>query len=305
LRSWSQGATWWRYESCAKDDGGKAFLEVKANGVVEAHLGFIHQSERKKARAGNMGATGDEPKSAARPELTAPLANYVEIVRHAAVRAALASAPKVALRVATAHLIAGGQHWQVKAAPRSAETKAVAAATDGLASDAAFADMRAAAWRLLLPEAGKKAKVKSEALVGQRRLSKTEVYARLAAMDDEDVMRVLAVAMAESLAVGTLRVDTLGAELAVDVPQVWTPDETLFALMRDRVALDALLADVAGQDVAGQDVANCHLTATGTKVRAVLRNAAGEKPRWVPKWFAFPQGGYTDRRLTQRAKAEA
>ncbi len=291
---------WWRYESCAKEDGGRAFLEVKANGLVEAHLGFIHQSERKKARAGSEGAAGDEPKCAARPELTSPLANYVDIVRDAAVRAALATAPQVALRVIAAHLMSGGQHWQVKATPRRAESKAVVGATDALASDAAFGDMREAAWRLLLPEAGKKAKLRSEPLVGQRRLSMSEVYARLVALGNADVMQILAVVMAESLAAGTMLVDTLGTELAVEVSKVWTPDETLFALMRDRVVLGAMLTEVAGQDVA-----NCHLTATGTKVRAVLRNAAGEKPQWVPKWLTFPQAGYTERRLTQRAKAEA
>jgi ParB family chromosome partitioning protein len=119
-------------------------------------------------------------------------------------------------------------------------------------------------------------------------------------MDDADVMQLLAVGMAESLAVGTMLIDSLGAELAVDVAQGWSPDETLFALTRDRTALGAMLAEVAGQEVA-----NCHLTATGAKMRAVLRNAAAEMPQWCPRWFSFPQGGYTERRLTQRSKAEA
>ena len=127
-----------------------------------------------------------------------------------------------------------------------------------------------------------------------------DVYARLVAFDDAEVMQLLGMVMAEALAVGTGMVDVVGAQLGVEVAQTWVPDAALFDLVRDRAVLTALLTDAAGSDVA-----NCHLTTTGTKVRRVLRNAAAEKPQWLPRWFAFPQGGYTERRLTQRSKAEA
>jgi ParB family chromosome partitioning protein len=298
----SRRVDWWRYESCEKADGGKAFLDVHADGRVELREGLLHQNERRKVRAADDGTPGEGSAPVARPELTAPLANYIDIVRHAAVRAALATAPDVALRLVVAHIIAGGMHWQVKAAPRSADSKAVASATQALAADATLAARREEAWLLLLPDAGRKrlAKLRAIALTGQREVSMRDVYARLVALGDTEVMQLLAMVMAEALAVGTEMVDVAGAQLGIDVAQTWVPDAALFDLVRDRAVLTALLTDVAGSDVA-----NCHLTTTGTKVRAVLRNAAAEKRGWLPKWFAFPQAGYTDRRLIQRRKAEA
>jgi ParB family chromosome partitioning protein len=264
--------------------------------------GLLHQNERRKARETDDGTPGEGAAPLARPELTAPLTNYIDIVRHAAVRVALATAPNVALRLAVAHIIAGGMHWQVKAAPRNTDTKAVALATQTLAADATLEARREEAWQLLLPDAGRKrlAKLRTIALTGQREVSMRDVYARLVVLDDAEVMQLLAMVMAEALAVGTGMVDVVGAQLGIDVAQTWVPDAVLFDLVRDRAVLTALLADVAGSDVA-----NCHLTTTGTKVRAVLRNAAAEKRGWLPRWFAFPQVGYTDRRLTQRSKAEA
>ena len=56
----------------------------------------------------------DEAASPERPELSAPLANYIDLVRHSAVRLAVANAPKIALRLMLAHVIAGASRWRIE-----------------------------------------------------------------------------------------------------------------------------------------------------------------------------------------------
>ena len=46
-------------------------------------------------------------------------------------------------------------------------------------------------------------------------------------------------------------------------------------------------------------------TATGSKLRTIIGNAMENKDGWVPRWMAFPQRGYSKRRLTKQAKLAA
>lgn len=75
-------------------DGGEAFIEVPANGEVEAYQGYrayqdAHDATKENgARNGNgEGAKGGAP--AARHELTNAAENYLALHRHAIVRAEL------------------------------------------------------------------------------------------------------------------------------------------------------------------------------------------------------------------------
>jgi GTP-binding protein LepA len=43
-----------------------------------------------------------------------PLTNYIDLVRHSAVRLAVANAPKIALRLMLAHVIAGASRWRIE-----------------------------------------------------------------------------------------------------------------------------------------------------------------------------------------------
>jgi ParB family chromosome partitioning protein len=118
-------------------------------------------------------------------------------------------------------------------------------------------------------------------------------------------MGLLAVVVAESLAVGTGIVDVLGTQLKVDVLKGWQPDDTLFQLIRDKEALGAMLAEVAGKQAS-----ETHLTATGAKKKGIIRmaldgNGRAKKDNWKPKWMAFPQAGYTKRALTSKTKSGA
>ena len=98
------------------------------------------------------------------------------------------------------------------------------------------------------------------------------MFARLLDMTDAQVLQVLAVVMAETLAAGTDLIDTLGQRLGVDCLRHWQPDETFFALVKDREAVSGMLADVIGETAAAS-----YLTDTGTKKKALIAQGAGRR----------------------------
>lgn len=230
-----------------------------------------------------------EAQPAARPEMSAPLANYVDIVRHSAVRLAVASAPKVALRLVLAHMIGGGQHWRVQAEPQTPHNEAIAALRETLPTQTRFTELR----RDAIARFG----LEDEALLvpdhdGARTAA---VFERLMELTDKDVIALLAVAMAETLAMGTDLIDLLGARLAVDIARHWQPDDLFFDLARDREVVGAMLIDVIGETTA-----RSYLTETGTKKKALIRKALAGDGRtkvdgWLPRYMQFPQEQYTGR----------
>lgn len=285
----------WDYEQVAKADGGEAYIVVEPDGHVTIHKGLRQRGDGKRARRAphETDGNGEHVVPVERPELSAPLANYVDLVRHSAVRLAVADAPDVALRLMLAHAIGGGRWWRVEAEPRQPATDEIGAALDGIASEAAFAKKRAKAAKLLHDDTHGGAVVAHD-VTGART---ADVFARLLAMTDAQVMHVLAVVMAETLAVGTALIDTLGQNLKVDCLRHWQPDEPFFALVRDREAVSGMLAEVIGTQAA-----NSYLTETGPKKKAIIRNAlAGvgrtKKENWTPRYMAFAQAQYTGRAL--------
>jgi len=302
----------WQYEKRARAKGGRAIIAVLPNGEVAIHKGLIRKGERRRPKGeGKAPEARDDAQVSQevrpeRPELSGPLSNYVELVRHAAVRVALTSAPQTALRVAVAQLIAGSTHWRIEPETRRPGSAAIGEATASLAADTVFETAHEEARSLL----GKKT-VEAHAAAGGLvshcyNTDRTPaVYARLAELSDAEVMKLLSLAVAETLAVGTALVDKLGAELNVDVLTHWQPNDTLLSLIRDKEALGTMLAEVAGEHAA-----YTHLTATGAKKKQIIRMALDGKGRirkegWKPRWMAFPQGQYTTRALTARGKSGA
>ena len=132
-----------------------------------------------------------------------------------------------------------------------------------------------------------------------------DMLAKLMELSDKDVLRILAVVMAETLASGTALIDALGQRLAVDVAKHWQPDDTFFALVRDREAVGGMLAEVIGAREA-----DSYLTATGTKKKEIIRMALTGTGRakvegWLPRYMRFRQGKYTERTLGARVRAAA
>jgi ParB family chromosome partitioning protein len=288
----------WEYEHVAKADGGEVYIVVEPDGQVTVHKGLKHRDEVRRAkRAGTSNGGAPDAARVERPEMTAPLANYVDLVRHSAVRLAVAGTSAVALRLMLAHAIGGGRWWAVEAEPRRAASEDIAAALAGLKSETAFARKQAKVAKLL---GG--APIVTHDATGART---AEVFARLLELTDAQVMQVLAVVMAETLAVGTGLIDTLGQHLKIDCLEHWQPDGTFFALVKDREAVTAMLSEVIGEQAA-----NSYLTEPGIKKKDIIRKALAGEGRtrvegWRPRYMAFAQTQYTARALMHAARQAA
>ena len=106
--------------------------------------------------ADRRGRQQRERRRVERPEMSAPLASYVDLVRHSAVRLAVADAPDIALRLMLAHAIGGGRWWKVEAEPQRPATPAIGEAVAALASEGAFAKRRAKAAKLSAHRSGRR-----------------------------------------------------------------------------------------------------------------------------------------------------
>ncbi|MGB3469279.1 MAG: ParB/RepB/Spo0J family partition protein [Erythrobacter sp.] len=277
----------WEYERRPKSKGGRVYIQLRAQGEVVFHEGFVSRAE---AQAAERRARGQEEKPA-RPELTSTLASYIDLHRHAAVSARLAAEPSVALRVMVAHAIAGSPLWSVRAADLSSRNEKTAASLAASPALAALAEKRRAVLELLNMDTARES-------VCQDRYGSdcVPILHRLMLLDDARVMQVLALVMAETLSPGSAVIEYLGERLAIDMADHWQADEGFFALLRDKEVLVALLGEVGSEAVA-----SANATQTGPTLKGLIADhliGANERPvttRWVPRWMVFPPSAYTER----------
>lgn len=304
----------YNHVSLSKSKGGHVFISVRSNGEVEVHKGLISHAEMKKLerKADKETAPGDvdaehQADTASRPELSEPLGNYIDLVRHSAVRAELAKTPSLALRLAVAQLIAGSQHWSISAEDRRSANDAIAKAVKDLPADKAFKEIRAKA-KALLPNLKHDASYMADkdAIRSPSHGARvTAILAHLQTLSDNDVLAILAALTAETLALGTTVVDVLGQTMGVDITKTWQPDDAFFDLNRDREVINAMLSEVIGKEAAAS-----YLTGTGKSKKEIIRKALTGDGRkkvegWLPRWMAFPGKAYTKRPLTKRPKPTA
>jgi ParB family chromosome partitioning protein len=273
----------WEHEHTPKRKGGKVFVSVSHRGEVQFHEGYLTTKE---ARSKEKGLVADKP---ARPELSSATARYVDLHRHAVVRATLASRLMVALRVMVAHVIAGSPNWRIGVDRQHAPSDAIAESVEVSSAEAGFDGKRRAVLDLLGFHSEAPHDVGGD--VGDQGV--TGLFLRLCALSDKDVLDILVVVMGETLDVGTSLIEALGVHLAIDMADHWQADAALLDGIRDKAVLNAMLADVAG-DV----VAQANGQATGKVQRQIiadcLAGASGRAKveRWVPRWMAFPPDAY-------------
>jgi ParB family chromosome partitioning protein len=278
----------WEFEKAGKRKGGRVYIDVRATGEVTFHEGYLSAKEARRV------ARGEAPEVAktARPEMTATMQTYLDLHRHAAVRAALLTAPGVALRLMVAHAIAGSHLWRVTPEPQSTQNDAVRESLETCRGETMFDERRRAVLAVLgfSPE--------EPTVVGGagRGDGVADIFARLIELPDTVIMEVLTIVMGETLASGSAAVGVLGLQIGVDMADWWQADTAFFDLIRDREVLVRIVGDVAGETVA---TANA-----GEKTKALKRivadhlNGADDRrkvERWVPRWLAFPAAGYTAR----------
>lgn len=281
----------WDHRTCPKEHGGKVFITVSHQGEVSEHEGYITNAEAKcREKAAQAKAGEEQPK----PELTKPAQNYVDLHRHAAVRADLLGNAGLALRLTVAHMLAGSDLWNVCAEPQKVAKPEIAESLCANAGQSAF-------------EAEREAIVALVDVQMQNTWSSTpsvrEVFARLVEMTEDDVTRVLTFVMAETLSVHSPLIDTLGTKLGTDMRRHWTPDTTFFGLVKDKTVLNTMVGEYAGEAVADGNADQ------PAKTQRTILNACVDGTRaladsnWTPRFMAFPQGSYLDDQATVEAVA--
>jgi ParB family transcriptional regulator, chromosome partitioning protein len=281
----------WEHEKVSKKKGGHVFVTVSARGEVETFEGYLPAKKARQVQAESGRDVGEEAVAAARPEVSAALQNYIDLHRHSAVRQALIGVPDVALRLVIATALCGSPLWQVRAEPQTAKATAIGESLAASPAQDAFLRRRAEIVTLLGLDDEDAALVQ-----GGGEGAAARVFATLLKLPNADVMRVLAVLAADTLAAGGALVEAVGAQLKVDVAASWQADQAFFDLVREKSVVNAMLAEVAGKAVADGNVAE-KLKTQKQIVRDCLDGANGpaQVAAWLPGWLAFPPRGYTAR----------
>ncbi|CAN5319176.1 ParB/RepB/Spo0J family partition protein [soil metagenome] len=293
----------WEYEEAAKRKGGRVYVDVRGNGEVSFHEGYVSRKEA--ARAAKSGGAGTAEKPA-RPEVTAIMQTYIDLHRHAAVSAALIGHPQVALRLMVAHAIGGSPLWSVKPDPRSARNELIAESVEGSKGEAEL-DARRRAVLVVLGFDHERATVTR---YNSDDSSVTALFLRLLDLPDPVVMEVMTIVMAETLASGSAVIEVVGLHLDIAMKDWWEADAAFFELIRDREVLTAIVAEVAGDLVARSNRNEKSKTLKGI-VRDHLEGTNGRDKveGWVPRWMGFPPTAYTTRggvgTVSAHARAEA
>lgn len=279
----------WEYEKAPKRKGGRVYIDVRGNGEVTFHEGYVTRKEARRLEKGEPLGTGQK---SPRPEVTSTMQTYIDLHRHAAVRAALTRHPKVALRLMVAHAIVGSHLWRVTPEPQTTRNDEVRESLETCRGEADFDEKRRAVLSLLDFSA------EEPTVTGGNGdgFGLVSVFLHLLGLPDRAVMDVIACLIGETLAVGSAAVEAVGQEIGVDMARYWEADEAFLSLIRDREVLTAIVAEVAGETVAR---ANAGEKAKTLKT-IVANHLAGADGRakvehWVPKWMVFPPAAYTTR----------
>jgi ParB family chromosome partitioning protein len=276
----------WEHERRPRKKGGKVYIAVSHRGDVTFHEGYVSLRE---ARRQDNNEASEKPR---RAELTAPLQNYIDLHRHAVVRAKVAGKPMLSLRLVLAHAIIGSGLWNVRIEPQRSLTDAIAESVETCASETLFDVQR----RAVLGSLGFDAEAPTVANGYDGTSGISGLFMRLLALPDEAILEALAIVMAETLEAGTALIETLGRHLQIDMADAFEADDALLGLIKDREVLDGMVAEVAGREAA-----EANAKATGKVKRQIVAdclagaNGRMKVERFVPRWMAFPPSAYTQR----------
>jgi len=283
----------WDHAHAGKRRGGRIYVEVRESGEVSFHEGFVTSKEAKRLSSGGGDGEGDAGVAKpVRPEVSGPLNAYIDLHRHAAVRADLASHGGVALRAMLAHIVAGADLWRVDVEAQRAPKEDIAESVEGCSAEAAFDLKRRAVLALL----GFDAEAPTVTGRPMHRPPFAPLFARLLDLPDPVVMEIVAIVMGETLQAGSEAVEMIGVHLGTDMRQHWSADAAFFDQLRDREVLLAITGEVAGPEVAAANAGE-----KGRALKAIIAdclegaNGRAKAEPWVPQWMAFPPSAYTTR----------
>ena len=279
----------WDHEKAPKRKGGRVYLDLRQTGEVVVHEGYVTRAEARRRDTGGSLTSSSKP---ARPEVTSTMQTYVDLHRHASVRAALTDRPDVALRLLVAHAIIGSPLWTVKVEPQTARNDAVRESVELSRAEADFAQKRREVLGLLGYSPDEP--TVSGGHGDPARL--VALFLHLLTLSDNALHEVVTIVMGETLAAGSAIIDAVGDTIGVDMAAYWQADDAFFEALRDREILTAILAEVAGDAVA-----TAHAGEKTKLLKSIIRdhlngtNGREKVAPWVPKWMAFPPAAYTAR----------
>ncbi|WP_343611847.1 ParB N-terminal domain-containing protein [Novosphingobium sp.] len=280
----------WEHVKAPKRRGGRVYIEVRDSGEATFHEGYITAKEARRLEKGEAVGHGIK---APRSEITGTTQTYIDLHRHAALRAALTGYPAVAMRLMVAHAIAGSSLWSVRLETQATRNDAIRESVECSNGETCFDMVR----RDVLAMLGMDADDPTVAEVGNGSGSRLVVtFSRMLALDDPQVMTVLAVVMGETLASGSAIVELLGQHIGLNMAENWQADDAFFEGLRDREVLLAILAEVAGATVASANAGE-KTKVLKSIIRGHREGADGREWRegWVPRWMTFPPAAYTTR----------
>ena len=115
-----------------------------------------------------------------------------------------------------------------------------------------------------------------------------EIFAALLAMSDEKVMEVLAFTMAQTLEAGGPVVEAVLHVCETDLSAYWKPDAAFFDLLRDKRAINAMVADIGSKSLAdscASDTAKVQKQIIGNRI---MGHGCDPNPDWRPAWMQVP-----------------
>lgn len=271
----------WDYAQTTKKQGGKVIVEQRHDGTVTFHEGWLKAAEARKARtAAACSKAPSEPDT--RPEMSGPMADYIGLHRHAVAQASLIRNPAIAMRLMAAHALCGSSLWNVRLHTAGAVKAETLASSGGGIAAAELAAARESAEAIF------------EALGAPlpRRSGDTyhlcETFAALLAMSDAEVMKVTALAIAETLESGGPAVEAALHASAADPAEFWKPDEAFFDQLRDKRVITAFLAEAISPEAARKAECLTGNAQKGMLTAALAADEDGAGTSWRPGWMQVP-----------------
>ena len=296
----------WEHTRVPKADGGHVYVTVAYDGEITFHEGFLTDKEFARLQKANKGE--DAPK-AAKPELTQAMENYLGLHRHAAIQAELLDRPDIALRLTVAHMIAGSPNWKVESDPCRANSDAIADALSSAKAREIMGEERQTIRQMLdiapLDDDSGYGRDSGNLVPGRHDYGVSRdldtIFDALMSMDDAAVMRVMTLAMAESLTAHSPMVDRLATTFNTDMRNWWSPETVFFDLLRNKQAINEMV-----REVAGEHAADACLTGTAKAQKTIITDALEGRrtcyaDNWIPRYLANPASGYLDRDATGQA----
>jgi len=275
----------WEHVPTSLEDGGKVFVEIRHDGTVAFHAGYLTQTE---ARRQSKRACDDSPESEpVKPEMSGPLAEYVLLHRHGVAQASLLKRPAIALRLMIAHAMTGSALWDVRAhecRTRKPETRV------SVETSKAAGEVQAVGAKVenLFEDKG----ANSNARRNSDSYRLVEIFAALLQMSDEDVFDVVAYVMSETLEAGGSVVEAILHVCEADPAAYWQPDEAFWNLVRDKRAINAMVEEIGSKTLADE----CHTDTAKFQKQLITNRIDGvdcePNSEWRPDWMLVPPSRY-------------